>query len=128
MERFSTEQRVKIVKTYYQNSENVSKTVKELRAVLGKSEAPDKPTVSQLIQKFETTGSVDTGRNGSQSGIAVRRRSNQLKIPRSLLRKILRKDLSRATIVPPVQEGKPAGSNEPKPQCKQVPEDIIEIT
>ncbi|KAL5246076.1 hypothetical protein ACI65C_013484 [Semiaphis heraclei] len=70
MERFTNKQRVQIVKTYHQNRESGAETVRRLRAVFGRNEAPNKSTVLRLIKKFESTGSVATvkspGRNRTQ--------------------------------------------------------------
>jgi len=70
MERFTNKQRIQIVKTYYQNYESGTETVRRLQAIFGRNEAPNKSTVLRLIKKFETTGSVATvkspGRNRTQ--------------------------------------------------------------
>jgi len=57
MERFTNKQRIQIVKTYYQNYESGTETVRRLRVIFGRNEAPNKSTVLRLIKKFETTGS-----------------------------------------------------------------------
>jgi hypothetical protein len=112
MEQFTTEQRVLIVKTFYQNGESATQTVRTLRTNLGRNEAPNESTVRRLMTKFQTTGSVATakppGRNRSRRteqqiavvrdsvtlspGKSIRRRSQQLGIPTTSLHRILHKD------------------------------------
>jgi transposase len=113
MEQFTTEQRVLIVKTFYQNGESATQTVRKLRNILGRNEAPNESTVRRLMTKFKTTGSAATakspGRNRSRRteqqiavvrdsvtlspGKSIRRRSQQLGIPTTSLHRILHKDL-----------------------------------
>jgi len=113
MERFSIEQRILIVKTHYKNGECYAETVRKLRAIFGRGNAPTATTVSRLVQKFEESGSVATrkspGRNRNvrtQQNIAVvqdsvnvspvkslRRRSQQLGMSTSSVHRILKKDL-----------------------------------
>lgn len=121
MEQVKIEKRVQIVKIYYQNLENVSKTAKKLRKILGTG-APNKSVIKRLIKKFEKTGSV--GRNCNRN--SVRRQPDPLKIPRNLLKQLISKDIN--LIKPRVQqEGNPASSDEQQPQCVQVSDEIIEI-
>lgn len=54
MERYSNEQRLIIVKTYYKNGECFAETVRKLRAIFGRNNAPNESTVRRLIKKFET--------------------------------------------------------------------------
>ena len=58
MERLSSEQRVLIVKTFYENGECVTYTVRKLRNIFGRNKAPCDFTVRRLLTKFETTGLV----------------------------------------------------------------------
>lgn len=113
MERFSTEQRVLIVKTFYQNGESFAATVRRLRAILGRNHAPNESTVRRLMKKINERGSTanikNSGRprsgrsvenialvresvNGSPQK-SVRRRSQQLGIRYSSLQRILVRDL-----------------------------------
>lgn len=113
MERYTTEQRVIVVKTHYKYGECYAETVRRLRGIFGRQNAPNMSTVQRLIQKFEGTGStvnrkVAVRRRTTRSleNIAVvhesvtenpqtsiRRRSQQLDISRSTLHRILTKDL-----------------------------------
>jgi hypothetical protein len=58
MERFTTEQRVLVVKTHYKYGECFAETVCKLRAILGRNNAPNESTVRRLIKKFEASGST----------------------------------------------------------------------
>ena len=113
MEKFTCAQRVLIVKTFYQSGESYAATVRRLRGILGRNEAPTESTVRRLMTKFFETGSTadvkSPGRPRSrrtEQNIAlvrdsvavspmksVRRRSQQLGLTRSSLRRILRYDL-----------------------------------
>lgn len=113
MERFTKEERVIIVKTHYRNGESYAETVRRLRRIFGRNNAPTASTVLRLIKKFEETGSVATiktpGRDRTvrteqnialvQDSVAVspqkslQRRSQQLGISTTSLQRILKKDL-----------------------------------
>lgn len=113
MEKFTCAQRVLIVKTFYQSGESCAATVRRLRGTLGRNEAPNESTVRRLMKKFEETGSVvdlkSPGRRRSarteqnievvRDSVAVspaksiRRRSQQLRLRCSSVRRILRYDL-----------------------------------
>ena len=56
MERYTVQQRVNIVKIYYQNECSVRLTFRALRSIYGLR--PAESTTRRLIRKFETTGSV----------------------------------------------------------------------
>lgn len=60
LERLINKQSVLIVKTFYQNRESVTQTVRTYRAILGggRNEAPNESTVRRLMMKLKTTGSV----------------------------------------------------------------------
>ncbi|KAJ4441248.1 hypothetical protein ANN_11099 [Periplaneta americana] len=77
MEQFTCAQRVLIVKTFYQNGESYAATVRRLRAILGRNEAPNESTVPRLMKKFFETGSTEnlkspgrrrSGRSEQKSG------------------------------------------------------------
>lgn len=113
MEKFTCAQRVLIVKTFYQNGESYAATVRKLRNVLGRNEAPNESTVRRLMKKFFETGStVDlkspgrrrSGRTDQNIALvcdsvavspvkSIRRRSQQLGLRYSSVRRILRNDL-----------------------------------
>lgn len=56
MERYSKEQCILIAKTHYQNGEHHVVTVRKLRTILGRHNAPNKSTVRRSIKKFEESG------------------------------------------------------------------------
>lgn len=58
MERYTIEQRVQIVKFYYQNQCSVRQTFRALRPVYGVHDRPTESTIRRLMQKFEESGSV----------------------------------------------------------------------
>lgn len=128
MERYTVEQRVFIVKTYYQNSESFSATLRKYRTKFGQRNAPNINTIRNTIQKFEATGSIvdvktptrvrtersaeniaSVSRSVEESPrTSIRHRSQQLHISTSTLQRILTKDLHlRAYKIQLVQELKP---------------------
>ena len=58
MERFSTEQRVLVIKTHYKYGECVAETIRRLRTIMRREEAPTAGAVRNLVTKFEEHGSV----------------------------------------------------------------------
>jgi len=102
---------------YYENTlqiwENYVETVRKLRGIFGRQNAPYQSTVKRMIKKFEETGSImdsklpvrhSTGRSldniaavsesvAESPGTSLRHRSQQLDIPRSSMQRILTKDL-----------------------------------
>jgi hypothetical protein len=115
MERYTKEQRVIFVKTHYKFGESYAKTVRKVRAIFGRRNAPYQSTVQRMIKKFEETGSIMdstsklpvrhrtgwsldniaavSGSFVESSGTSIRHRSQQLDIPRSTMQRILTKDL-----------------------------------
>jgi len=113
MERFTKEQRVIIVKTHYNHGESFAKTVRKVRGIFGRRNAPYQSTVKRMIKKFEETGSIMDSklpiphRTGwsldsiaavsesvaESAGTSLCLRSQQLGIPRSTVQRILTKDL-----------------------------------
>lgn len=59
MERYNTQQRILIVKNYYQSGESFAATVRKMRTIMGHRNAPNEATVRRLMKKFEQTGSVN---------------------------------------------------------------------
>ena len=57
MERYTNEQRILIVKLFYQNGESFAATVHILRSIWGHNNAPKESTVKRLMDKFGETGS-----------------------------------------------------------------------
>src|SRR5690349_14418587 len=58
MERCTVEQRVLIIKNYYQNGESLIATIRKVRPLSGRNNVPNSSTVKRIIEKFESTGSV----------------------------------------------------------------------
>ncbi|CAH1101131.1 unnamed protein product [Psylliodes chrysocephalus] len=58
MERYTIEQRVEIVKIYYQNQCSVRQTFRALRQVYGVHDRPTESLIRRLMQKFKESGSV----------------------------------------------------------------------
>ena len=88
MERYTNEQRILIVKLFYQNGESFAATVRKLRSIWGHNNAPKESTVKRLMDKFAETGSVSDvktttrhrpGRS-TENVAAVRPKMSQLKI------------------------------------------------
>lgn len=59
MVSYTIEQRVQIIKFYYQNKCSVVQTLRSLRPFFGRRSGPSKSTLQRLVSKFETTGSVN---------------------------------------------------------------------
>ena len=58
LEIYTSQQRVDIIKIYYRNSESVASTLKALRPIYGRTNRPSRSTTDRLVQKFESTGTV----------------------------------------------------------------------
>jgi hypothetical protein len=113
MERYDKEQRVIIVKTHYKYGESYAETVRKLRGIFGRRNAPYQSTVKRMIKKFEETVSImdsklpvrhRTGRSldntaavsesvAESPGTSLRHRSQKFDIPRSTTQQILTKGL-----------------------------------
>ncbi|CAF1523416.1 unnamed protein product [Didymodactylos carnosus] len=113
MNKYTIEQRVQIIKIYYQNNESVRETFRALREFYGRNNRPVESTIRRLVNKFESSGTVtDTKvpvrqRNArSEANIAavnesvrenpnlsIPRRSQELGISQTSTWRILRKDL-----------------------------------
>jgi hypothetical protein len=113
MERYTKEQRVIIVKTHYKYGESYAETVRKLRGIFGRRNAPYQSTVKRMIKKSEETGSImdskllvrhRIGRSlgdfaivsesvTESPGTSLRHRSQQLDSPRSTMQRILTKEL-----------------------------------
>ncbi|VVC26510.1 Protein of unknown function DUF4817 [Cinara cedri] len=105
MVRLSLQERVLVVETFYCHNESYSETVRHLRRIMGRNEAPNDSTVRRLVVKFKETGSVQdiktSTRQRSRRSLfnqemafdsvltipttSLRRRSQQLAIPLSSL-------------------------------------------
>ena len=58
MERFTIQQRLEIVKNYYQNGSSVRQTFRALRPTFGVHNRPSERTVRRVMEQFEATGFV----------------------------------------------------------------------
>ena len=112
MDKYTIEQRMQIIKIYYQNNESVRKTFRALREFYNRNNRPAESTIRRLVNKFESSGTVtDTivplrQRNArSEANIAavnesvhqnpnlsVPHRSQELNISQTSTWHILRKD------------------------------------
>lgn len=113
MERYNIQQRVEIVKAFYQSGSSISITVRQLNAKFGKNKCPSKPTIYSLVNAFETFGSVadrpKSGRPRSarmfenivkthesvdvNESTSIRHRAQELNLSRSSLSRIMHDDL-----------------------------------
>jgi len=58
VECYTKEQRVIVVKTHYNYGESYAETVRKIRGIFGRRNAPNQSTVQRIIKKFEETGSI----------------------------------------------------------------------
>ena len=58
MKRYTKEQRIIIVKTHYKYVESYAETVRKVRGIFGRWNAPYQSTVKRMIKKSEETGSI----------------------------------------------------------------------
>lgn len=128
MVRYTLQQRIEIVKIHYKNGENFAVTVRKTKALFGRREAPSRPAIVKLVEKFELLGQVSDVKNRNRvrrsrtteniaavarsveenPGLSIPRRSLELDIPQTTLHRILHKDLSlKAFKVQLTQELKP---------------------
>ena len=52
MERYTSQQRVEIIKIYYRNSESVVSTLRALRPIYGRNNRPCRSTIERLVEKY----------------------------------------------------------------------------
>lgn len=113
MNKFTLEERIKIVVFYLESQRSVSQTQMKFRSFYNTRNSPSSLTIRTLVQKFEETGTVaDSRRSGRPRSsrnskiigsvrksvtedpkTSTRKRCTQLGISRSSLRRILNKDL-----------------------------------
>ena len=58
VERYTSQQRVKIIKIHYGNSESVASTSRAPRPIYGRNNRPSRSTIERLVDKFEPTGTI----------------------------------------------------------------------
>lgn len=113
MVKYTKEQRLQIIKIYYRNSEYVTATLRALTPIFGRNSRPSRQAVTSLVQKFKSTYSLcdvavpvrqRVGRSveniaavetsvANDPNQSIPRRSQELGIAQTTLRRILRKDL-----------------------------------
>lgn len=113
MERYTIQQRVKVIQTYYENGRSNQNAYRALRDFFGQFDRPNVRTIAKIVEKFEQTGSVEDVRTPVHARIArtaeniaavrdsvaeepstsTRRRAQQLHLSRSSLMNIMHKDL-----------------------------------
>ena len=100
---YTLQQRWEILRHYFENHGNVVECVRKLRMVFGRREAPSAPCVCYLVKKMkETSIPID------KPSTSIQRRSQQLNISETSLKRILHKDLGMTPCkVQMVQELKP---------------------
>ena len=67
MERYTLQQRIEIVKNHYINGENFSETIRKGKIFLDRHEAPSRPAIVKLVQKFELLGQVSDVKNQTRA-------------------------------------------------------------
>ena len=58
MERYTSQQQVKIIQIYYRNSESVASTLRALRPIDARNNRPSRSTIERLVEKFESTSTI----------------------------------------------------------------------
>ena len=58
MQRYTSQQRVEIIKIFYRNSESMDSTLRALRPIYGRNNHISSSTIERLVEKFESTGTV----------------------------------------------------------------------
>ena len=145
---YTLEQRWEILRHYFENHGNVAECVRKLRTDFGRREAPSAPYVRYLVKKVKETGilidkpkrekpkTVRTPENIAAvaesvceaPSTSIHRRSQQLNISETSLRRILHKDLGMTPYKQLVQEFKtihhPMCFRFAKWECDRLTEDV----
>ena len=58
MDKYTIEQRVQIIKIYYQNSQSVRKMLRSLREFYGRNNRPAESTIRRLVNKFQSSATL----------------------------------------------------------------------
>ena len=113
MERYTIQQRVKVIQTYYENGRSNQNAYRALRDFFDQFDRPNVRTIAKIVEKFEQTGSVEDVRTpvhartartaeniaavrdsvAEEPSTSTRRRALQLHLSRSTLMNIMHKDL-----------------------------------
>ena len=59
MVKFTNQQRLEIIKNYYQNSESVVATLRALTLIFGRNNRPTRQALRAIVDKFETKTLLD---------------------------------------------------------------------
>ena len=146
---YTLEQRWEILRHYFENHANVAECVRKLRTDFGRREAPSAPYVPYLVKKVKETGIlIDKPKSEKPKAVrtpeniaavaeslceapstSIHRRSQQLYISETSLRRILHKDLAMTPYkVQLVQKLKPIdhpmGFRFAKWACDRLTEDV----
>jgi hypothetical protein len=76
MVRFSIEQRVFLIETYFAKKKSVKKYIRKFRLQFSEAPVPSQPHVNQLIRKWHSTGSVLDTTKRTQVKCVDRRKVN----------------------------------------------------
>ncbi|KAJ8963217.1 hypothetical protein NQ318_018683 [Aromia moschata] len=113
MNRFTLEQRWEILKNDFQSECCVAETVRKLRTIFGRNDAPSAPGVRKFLRKIRETSMLKDNRSHPSAGqvrtaeriaavaqsvrdnprTSTHHRAQQLNVSRTSLRRILHKDL-----------------------------------
>ena len=113
MERYTLQQSIEIVQIRYENGKNFAKTVRKVKSFLGRREASSQSAIVKLVQKIELLEQVSDMKNRTRArraktpaniisvahsmdenpDLSIPRRSLELGILQTTLRRILHKDL-----------------------------------
>ena len=117
MVKFTTQQRLKIIKNYYRNSESVFPTLRALTPIFGRNNRPTRQAMRAIVDEFKTKFTllkvlVPNRRRIARSeemiaavsasiqnepNQTIPRRSQELGIAQTILWRIMRKDLGLHT-------------------------------
>ena len=89
---YMLEHRWEIVRHYFENHGNVAECVQKLRTDFGRRKAPSAPYVQYLVKKVKETRVLTDIPKREESSTSIHRRSQQLNISETSLRRILHKD------------------------------------
>ena len=86
IERYMLQQRIEIVKIHYKKCENFAETVRKVKNFLRRREAPSRPVIVKLVQKFELLGQVSDVKSRTRNRRA-RKPANIASVAHSVERK-----------------------------------------
>ena len=65
--KYDAVKRIEIVQIHYRNAENFAETVRKVKSFFRHHEAPSRPAVVKLVQKFELLGQVSDVKNRTRA-------------------------------------------------------------